>query len=100
MGRPDTLGDWTLHGNDPTATVDKPIDRFVTRMLIVHNMVDESTFFLTWTKFALARFNSDRAWAMRPVDRSQVVRQPADRCVSLTFSKSIACTYGKRVYHD
>ena len=34
MGRPDTLGDWTLHSNDKYGPAGKQIDWFVTRMLI------------------------------------------------------------------
>ena len=34
MSRADTLGDWTLHGNEGTAPVEQRIDRFVSQMLI------------------------------------------------------------------
>ena len=43
MSRPDTLGNWALHGNDTSAPGEKQIDRFVTRMLIFHDLVDEFT---------------------------------------------------------
>ena len=32
MGRPDTLGNWTLHGNDDTGPAVQQIDRFVPQM--------------------------------------------------------------------